>query len=194
MEKIEPGKYVELVYDLYEISEDGEQKLVHQVDPDDPEKIVAGITQGVILPLEKALNGLAAGDSYNVFVNAEEAFGPHDPEQVVELERDIFNIDGKFDEEAVTVGATIPMMTQDGFRIWGVVKEVGPEKVKMDFNHPLAGKNVRFIGSVKTVREATAEELQPVHGCGCGCHGDGCDDHCGCDDHDHSHCGEGCGC
>lgn len=194
MEKIEPGKYVELVYDLYEVTPDGETKLVHQVDKDDPEKIISGVTPGVIIPLEKALQGLKAGDEYNVFVNAEEAFGPYDPDQVLELDKSLFEIDGSFDEEGITVGAAVPMMTADGFRVTGEVLEITPDKVKMDFNHPLAGKNVRFKGSVLTVRDATPEELQPVHGCGCGCHGDDCGDSCGCGD-SHHHCGDNaCGC
>lgn len=190
MEKIEPGKYVELVYDLYEITPEGDEKLVHQVDETDPEVIISGVTPGVIIPLEKALQGLKAGDTYNVFVNAEEAFGSYDPDQIVDLEKKLFEINGKFDEESVVLGATVPMMTADGIHVTGVVKAMGKDKIKMDFNHPLAGKNVRFKGSVKTVRDATPEELQPAHGCecGCGCHSDGCDDHCGCDDHHH------CGC
>lgn len=188
MEKIEPGKHVELVYDLYEITPEGDEKLVHQVATEDPEVIISGVTPGVIIPLEKALQGLQKGDSYNVFVNAEEAFGPYDPEQIVELDKSIFEIDGKFDEEGITLGAAVPMMTADGYRVTGIVKAISPDKIKMDFNHPLAGKNVRFKGSVLDVRDATPEELKPAHGCGCGCHSDGCDDGCGCGD-DHHHCG-----
>ena len=52
MEKIEPGKYVELGYDLYAIEPDGTEKLVHQTNEEDPEKIVFGVTQGMIRPLE----------------------------------------------------------------------------------------------------------------------------------------------
>ncbi len=37
MEKIQPGKFVELGYDLYEITPDGTQNLVHQTDDADPE-------------------------------------------------------------------------------------------------------------------------------------------------------------
>lgn len=40
MEKIEPGKYVELGYDLYQINADGTKTLVHQTDENDPEKLV----------------------------------------------------------------------------------------------------------------------------------------------------------
>ncbi len=69
-------------------------------------------------------------------VKAADAFGMPDPEQVVTLPRDVFQIDGKFDEETVKPGAVLPMMTADGFRISGIVKEVTDTDVKMDFNHP----------------------------------------------------------
>lgn len=187
-EKITPGKYVELGYDLYQINPDGTEKLVHQTDKDDPEKIVFGVTRGVIVPLEKALDGLEQGAPFDVVAKAAEAFGPYDPEQIAELDKSVFLVDGKFDDEVIKVDAIVPMMTQDGFRINGVVREVTDNKVKMDFNHPLAGKDVRFKGKVTLVRDATPEELQPAHGCGCGC------DHEDCGDHGHDHCGCGDGC
>lgn len=193
MEKIQPGKYVELGYDLYRINPDGSEELVHQTDASDPERFIFGVTQGMIRPLEAAIDGLEPGATFDVAVKAEEAFGQPDPEQVARLPREVFMIDGKFDEDTVTPGAVLPMMTADGFRISGIVKEVTPEEVVMDFNHPLAGFDVRFKGSIITVREASAEELKPAGGCGCGCSGgcgDGeCGDGCGCPSE-----GEGCGC
>ena len=187
MEKIKPGKYVELGYDLYEVTPEGE-KLVHQTDVEDPEKIIFGVTQGVIRPLEQAIDGLEAGSLFDIVVKADEAFGPRDPEQIVTLPLDIFEIDGKVDKEVVKPGAVLPMMTADGFRISGIVLDVTADKVKMDFNHPLAGKDVRFDGSILTVRDATPEEIQPANGCGCGSCGDGqCGDGCDCGD-------RGCGC
>lgn len=196
MEKIVPGKYVELVYDLYEVAPDGSEKLVHQTDPEDPEKIVFGVTRGMIEPLEKAIDGLEPGGKFDVKVSAEQAFGPYDEEQVVELEKDIFEVDGKFDAEIIKKGAVVPMMTADGFKINGIVLQVSADKVKMDFNHPLAGKDVRFDGKVTVVREATPEDLQPAGGCGCGsCGGNGqCGDGCNCGDSG-CDCGDkGCDC
>jgi FKBP-type peptidyl-prolyl cis-trans isomerase SlyD len=74
------------------------------------------------------------------------------------------------------------MMTADGYRISGIVLQVTADKVKMDFNHPLAGKDIRFKGHIITVRQATPEELQPSCGCGGGC-GGGCGDGgCNCGD------------
>ena len=184
MEKIVPGKYVELGYDLYEVSPEGET-LVHQSVDDDPEKLVFGVTRGMIVPLEKAIEGLAAGDKFDVAVKADDAFGPYDPDQVVKLEKELFLVDGKFDADYIKPGAYVPMMTQDGFRINGKVVSVGDAEVELDFNHPLAGKDVRFDGRIITVRDATPEELHPACGCGGGCGegscGEGCGDgSCGC--------------
>lgn len=185
MEQIKPGKFVELGYDLYEIAPDGTQTLVHQTDRQDPEKLVFGVTPGVIVPLEKAIDGLVKGDKFDVTATADEAFGPIDPEQVVDLEKEIFEVDGVFDSEMVKPGAVVPMMTSTGYRVMGKVVEITPTHVKIDFNHPLAGKGVRFHGEILGVRDATAEELAPAHGCGGGCCGDG---NCG-----DGNCGDGCG-
>lgn len=184
--KIEPGKYVEIVYDLYKINPDGTEELVHQVDPDDPEKLIFGVMQGVVAPLEKALEGKEAGDTYDVVATADEAFGQSNPDYVQDLDKEIFTVDGVFDEEMVKPGNTLPMMTADGMRIFGRVLEVNPETVKLDFNHPLAGADVRFKGNVKTVREATEDELKAATS-GCCCSG-GCSDGC----QSEGDCGGGC--
>lgn len=187
---VSPGKFVALGYDLYEVAPDGTKTLVHQTNAADPEKLVFGVTQGLIEPFAKAIEGLKAGDSFNVTVKAAEAFGDRNPEHVVDLERDIFVVDGKFDQEMIQPGNAVPMMTAEGYRVMGRVVEVTPEKVVMDFNHPLAGKDVMFDGKILEVREATPEELQPAHGCGCG-EGCDCDSSCNCSEKD----GEcGCGC
>ncbi|MDE7388245.1 MAG: FKBP-type peptidyl-prolyl cis-trans isomerase [Muribaculaceae bacterium] len=181
MEKIKPGKFVELGYDLYEVAPDGTQTLVHQTDKADPERLVFGVTPGVIVPLEHAIEGLGAGEKFDITVKAADAFGPVDPEQVVDLEKEIFEVDGKFDAEMVKPGAVVPMMTANGYRVMGRVVEVTPTHVKMDFNHPLAGKDVRFNGEILVVRDATAEELAPAQGCcggGCNCGDGGCEGGC----------------
>lgn len=212
MEEIKPGKYVSLIYDLYTISDDGHQELVHQVDPADPEKIIFGVTEGVIEPLERALDGKKKNDEFNVVANSFESFGDHDPERIMELDKDLFVVDGKFDNNIVKVGNYVPMLTADGFRVNGLVMSITDDKVKLDFNHPLAGKTLRFKGKILDVRDATEEEihLATSHGCGCGCDHDGCncnDGDCGCDhtqgdcgcDHTQGDCGcdhkhGGCGC
>lgn len=70
------------------------------------------------------------------------------------------------------------MINSDGDRFNGSVLEVRENTVIMDFNHPLAGEELHFVGEVLLVRDATEEELNPKHSCGCcsGCHGGDCGD------------------
>lgn len=177
MEKIIPGKHVTLVYDLYAIEPDGET-LVHQSDPKDPEQIIFGVTKGVIVPLEQAIDGLSKGDTFDVTATSDQAFGPHIDEEIVSLDKDMFEIDGKFDSEIVAVGKYVPMLTEDGFRMNGLVTAITDDKVTLDFNHPLAGKDVRFKGKIQDVRDATPEELHLATNQGCGCQGGGCGGGC----------------
>ncbi len=187
MEKIQQGKYVALAYDLYQVNDKGE-KLVHQIEEDKPEALIFGLTPGVLPALAEAIHGLGVGDMFDFESDPEDAFGDYDPEQVLHLDREVFVIDGKFDSEMVRRGNAIPMMTPNGYRVMGTVIDVTDEAVVMDFNHPLAGKRVRYSGKVVEVRDATAAELNALHGhhCGCGCDHDHCGDDCDCH-HDHHH-------
>ncbi len=189
VEIVEPGKFVEYAYKLYDVDGD---KLLFEAPVDRPDVMVAGVSQEVIPALAAAMEGLKAGDRFETTLPPEAAFGPRSDENVMELDKEIFMRDGKLAEE-VKVGAYLPMMTAEGYRISGKILEIG-DKVKMDFNHPFAGLTVRFEGEVVNVREATAEELHPVSGgccggCGGSCGDGGCGDGCGSDSE-----GGGCGC
>lgn len=197
MEKIQPGKYIEFTYDLSKINADGSEEVLHQMVDEDPEKAIFGVTQGFVPALERGLENLQPGDTFDIVATPEEGFGPYSEEEISTLPREIFLIDGKFDEDLFKPGLYVPMMTADGYQINGVIKEVTPEHVVVDFNHPLAKDTVRFKGKVTEVRDPRPEELQPAEGCHCGhcgCHdGDegacGCGDDCGCTEDDHCGCG-----
>lgn len=165
--KIEPGKFVEYSYKLYN---EADNSLIFETPEGEPDVMVFGVSHEVVPGLISALEGLKAGDRFGVTLPPAAAFGERHEEDVMELPRDIFMRDGKLATE-VKPGAMLPMMTAEGYRVTGTVIEVG-EKIKMDFNHPFAGKSVRYDGEVVNVREATPEELHPTHGCG-GC-GGGC--------------------
>lgn len=179
--------YVEYSYKLYNADDDS---LLFKTPAGEPDMMVYGVSQEVVPGLIAALQGLKAGDRFGVTLPPAAAFGERHPEEVMELPRDIFERDGELAEE-VKVGATLPMMTAEGYRIAGTVLEIG-DTVKMDFNHPFAGMTVRYDGKVETVREATPDELTPTHGCGGGCGGcgGGCGEGGGCDEG--GGCGEGC--
>ena len=80
-------------------------------------------------------------------------------------------IDGKVRDDLLVVGKMIPMMSDSGQVVNGIVYEVTDQRVTMDFNHPMAGKTLNFTGKVVEVREATEKELEKGHPCKH--HGDG---------------------
>jgi FKBP-type peptidyl-prolyl cis-trans isomerase SlyD len=55
------------------------------------------------------------------------------------------------------------MTDNEGNRLQGKVLEIEDENIIMDFNHPLAGKNMHFKGEVVGIRDATAEEMEHGH-------------------------------
>ncbi len=185
-EKVGPNKFVGYTYKVFE---EPSGELLFEAPKEAPDVLVYGVSQDVIPALLSAMEGLSAGDKFSVTLPPEVAFGNVQEEYLIDVPVDAF---GDELPEQVKVGAMLPMMTDQGFTVQGKVLEITPEVVKMDFNHPFAGKTVRFDGEIVEVRDATPEELKPTHSCGCGSCGDGhCGDgHCG-----DGHCGDGgCGC
>lgn len=182
-EKVGDGKFVAYTYKVYN---DADGKLLFETPADRPDTLIYGLSHDVVPGLLVAMKGLAAGDKFSVTLPPEAAFGEKFADNIIELDKEIFMQDGKL-ADAVKVDAMLPMMTEQGFQIQGKVLEIGPDKIKMDFNHPFAGLTVKYDGEVIEVRDATPEEIAALqqHGCGCGCGcGDDCGDDCGCgDDH-----------
>ena len=187
--KIEEGKYVQLAYEIFAV--DGDEKLsVFKFTADMPDAFVFGNDPGMIENFKKNIAGLEQGEKFSFTLSPDDAFGPKDPNMVMDLPAATFNVDGKFDSEYVREGATIPMQTQDGFRLNGVVLAVTKDTVTLDFNHPLAGETILYEGEVLLVRDATPEDLAPKHHCGScgGCKGGSCGSDCDCQ----GDCGNGC--
>ncbi|MDR3218789.1 MAG: FKBP-type peptidyl-prolyl cis-trans isomerase [Dysgonamonadaceae bacterium] len=180
--KISDEKMVSLTYDLMV-----EEELMERATKEHPLTFVFGM--GMMLEaFEKNVEGLKTNDKFSFTLTPEEAYGEYIEENVVELPKKIFEIDGVFDEEKISEGQTLPMMDASGHRMMGSVLEVKPDVVIMDFNHPLAGEILHFKGEVIDIHEPTAEEIARLSddgGCGCDC--DHCDSDGGSDG-----CGEGC--
>jgi len=199
---LEIGKYamVTLTYDLRVDDENGE--VVEQATETQPLQFLYGA--GAMLPkFESQLAGLREGEPFTIKLSANDAYGEVNEEAVVELPKHVFLVSGKFDDELIKIGNTVPMMSSNGQRLNGLVLEVNEEVVTMDFNHPLAGEDLFFAGKVMAVREASDEEVAQIlsgsgGGCGCGSGGGGCGSGCGdeesCSTDGHSHGGCGCGC
>lgn len=135
MDKIQPGKYVEIAYDLYASLPGQPETQVHTVEPSEPERFIYGVTPGLIPALASAIDGLEQGASFDVKIEAADAI-PYNPDDVATLDRDLFLDDnGKLDAR-VKQGAKVPMFTADGYQITGTVLEVTDKHVKMDFQPP----------------------------------------------------------
>ncbi len=187
--KIEKNKMVSLTYDLHYDDVDGE--LIEQATSEKPLSFVFGA--GLMLPkFESQLEGLEVGNPFEISLADVDAYGEFDENAVVDLPKHIFFIDGEFDDEIVSVGNTVPMMSTSGQRLNGIVLEITDDIVKMDFNHPLAGEHLFFKGQILEVRDASDDEMAALMGGGCGC---GCSDSCSdgaCDSEGKEGCGCGC--
>ncbi|WP_413112807.1 peptidylprolyl isomerase [Thaumasiovibrio sp. DFM-14] len=141
----------------------------------------------LIVGLENALEGCAAGDSFSVTVAPEEAYGEHHDALVQRVPAEVFQ-----GVDEITVGMRFLADTDQG-PIPVEVTEVDGDEVVVDGNHMLAGQTLSFDVEVIALREATEEEVAHGHlhqegGC---CGGGSCGDH---DDEDHECCGGGnCG-
>lgn len=96
--------------------------------------------------------------------------GTEQHDAIVDVPIEVFVQNGKFMEDIVIPGKQVRLADQQGNPLTGIVLEKGLEKIKIDFNHPMAGKDLHFAGKVIEVRKATQEELNHGHVHGPGGH------------------------
>lgn len=192
MEQQTPNKYVTVAYELYTDNDKGIHELVEKAPIEHPFQFISGL--GIALDsFENKILALTEGEAFDFVLKVDEAYGPYEQDHVIELPKETFAINGRFDKDMVYPGAVLPLVNADGMRFQGLVLELKDNTVIIDLNHPLAGKDLHFKGQVVTMRDATNEEIQALinhEGCNCGgdCEG-GCEGGCG--GHHHEY-GEGC--
>jgi FKBP-type peptidyl-prolyl cis-trans isomerase SlyD len=139
----------------YTLTVDGE--IVDSSEEEGPIEFLHGY--GNIIPgLEAHLGGLAVGESLQVSVAAKDAYGEFDPEQIVDIPLDEFP-----EEICVEPGVELEMKDQEGDLLFARIVSVGKSRAKLDFNHPLAGKQLNFDVKIVALRPATPEELEHGH-------------------------------
>ena len=95
--------------------------------------------KGEMIPgLEKRLEGMKAGDKKEITVPQEEAYGPVNPNALVEVPT------AKLPKGADKPGAMLSVTGDEGRNMRAIVKEIHGETTILDFNHPLAGKELHF--------------------------------------------------
>lgn len=165
--QITKNTVVSLSYVLKRDNAKGE--IIEETRAGDPLVFLYG--NGQMLPkFEDHLSTLKTGDVFEFTLASADAYGEMDQDAIIDLEKSIFMIDGKTDDELLAIGNVIPMRDDQGHTLQGTVVSVSDDSVRMDFNHPMAGNTLHFTGKVIDVREASAEELSHGHVHGAGGH------------------------
>lgn len=129
---------------------------------------------GNIIPgLENQIQGMTINQEKEVLVRSEDAYGDYDPELEVEVSLKSFPEDFE-----IKLGQPMRLQDSQGHVFTGVAVAITDETVKMNLNHPLAGKDLVFKTKVIDLRPATEEEIARgslAQGCS-GCSSGDCSD------------------
>jgi FKBP-type peptidyl-prolyl cis-trans isomerase SlyD len=144
----------------YTMSDDA-GNIVYSSEGKEPLAYLEGAGQ-VFPQLEEIIRDMKVGDKQRVNLNADEAFGPYDDEQVFEVPRE------ELPNQEINVGDVFQSSDPESPPL--TVVEITDTHVTMDANHPLAGRDLVFDVELIDARDATPEEISHGHAHGAGGH------------------------
>ena len=151
--KVEAKKVVTLEYKITLTT--GE--LVDSSEISGPFTYIHGI--GSIIPgLEKGLEGMEEGEEKEIEIPASEGYGERNEELITTVSRSQFPADANLE-----IGAEFYTYNDKGEAIPFTIADIDGDNVIIDFNHPLAGKDLIAWVRVVNVRNATPEEIAHGH-------------------------------
>lgn len=153
----------------YTLREKDSPEIIEKVEETDPFVFLFG-AGNLLEKFEANLSGKTVGDNFDFVLVATDAYGIMEAEAIVDVPIEVFMQDGKLMEDLVIPGRQVRLVDQQGNPLTGIVLERGLEKIKIDFNHPMAGKDLHFTGKVLQIRPATQEEIDHGHVHGPGGH------------------------
>lgn len=134
-----------------------EKEILDSSDEEGPLEYLHGFAN-IIPGLEKELLGMRVGESKKVVVAPKDGYGELEEDALMDVPRAEFPDDFPIEE-----GVELEIMDDDENIVLVTIVEVGDETIKLDTNHPLAGKVLNFDVTVTGLREADAEELEHGH-------------------------------
>ncbi len=140
---------VGLIYDLTEVNS---TDIIDSNKSGSPLEFITGMGQ-LIPGLEKQLVGMQEGDSAELTVVAKEAYGEVDPDALQQVPRE------QFEGIELKEGLTLYGQSPDGGQMQVTVKSFNDKEVTIDYNHPLAGKDLKFNVEIASLRDATSDEI-----------------------------------
>lgn len=139
--RVLPGCSVTLRYTL---SDENGQTLF---ETDEPVEFTIG--EGEVLPaFEEAILDMEVGERKTFTLSPEEAFGPYQPEWVFQLSRSQLEGDTS---QPISPGQIITLYTPEGEEVQVSVLEVNEDSIRVDANHPLAGKTLTYTVEIISV-------------------------------------------
>jgi FKBP-type peptidyl-prolyl cis-trans isomerase SlyD len=164
---VEANRVVLCHYTLREGDATGQ--LIESTEGGEPLGYIHGI--GSMIPLfEENLAGKKAGDAFAFGIEAGDAYGEYDADAVTEIPKTAFNLEGLNADDVFVEGEILPLQDENGNLMQGIIAQVNPQTVTVDFNHPMAGVDLYFTGHIAEVRLAAPEELAHGHVHGVGGH------------------------
>lgn len=147
--KIQDKSIVAMHYKL--MNDDGD--VVDTSEGQEPYIFMQG-TNAVIPGLERGIAGKSAGDKLHLVIQPEDAYGPVIKELIRTAKPEAFN-----GVEDVKAGMSFTARGPEGQVQQVLVEEVTEEGIKVNANHPLAGKVLSFDVNIVEVRQPSPEEL-----------------------------------
>ena len=112
----------------------------------------------IIPKLEEEIDPMLIGTKKTIFLQAEEAYGLHNEQLFQVISKNDFPEDLE-----IKVGMQFVTNAPDGSQMPFTIAAIDDDNVTIDFNHPLAGKNLEFDIHLIDVRDATPEEIAHGH-------------------------------
>lgn len=152
LNKVENDLVVSLVYELRI-----EGELIDSCDQDDPLQYIQG-HEHIVPGLEREVEGMAIGESKVVLVKPVDGYGEYEEDAFIEVPRSEFP-----EDIPLELDMELEVEDDEGNEISAFIEEITLDKITLNFNHPLAGRDLEFTVRVVGLRHPTEEELEHDH-------------------------------
>ncbi len=139
----------------YTLTVEGE--VIDSSPDDEPLEFLQG-KGNIIIGLEREILGMKIGESKDVIVAPVDGYGELEEDAFMEVPSNQFpqNI-------PVEVGTELQVQNEEGEPAYARIEQIENNLVLLNFNHPLAGKELLFAIKVASIREPSEEELEHGH-------------------------------
>jgi FKBP-type peptidyl-prolyl cis-trans isomerase SlyD len=150
--KVDDGQVVSMHYTLHV---DGQ--VVDSSEEGEPLQFIQGM--GHIIPgLEHQLYDMKIGDGKQVVVAPKDGYGETDAKAFMDVPRDSFP-----PSVPLKVGTELELRDQSDHPVYARIENIDNANIRLNMNHPLAGKELRFDVKIADIRPATEEEVSHGH-------------------------------